>query len=51
MNIPEESRVLALEVDREYKYTGELIEITDNYIVTRKQGKLILTLINTDIGL
>lgn len=51
MNIPEESRVLAMEVDREYKYTGELIEITDNYIVTRKKGQLTLSLINTDIGL
>jgi len=42
---------LAIDVGREYKYTGELIEITDDYIVSRKQDQLTLTLINTDLGL
>jgi len=51
LNMPEESRVLAIDVGREYKYTGELIEITDDYIVSRKQDQLTLTLINTDLGL
>ncbi|HHV99462.1 MAG TPA: hypothetical protein GXX36_07790 [Clostridiaceae bacterium] len=51
MNMPEESRVMAIDVGREYKYTGELVEITDDYIVTRKKDQLMLKLINTDIGL
>ncbi len=51
LNIPEEKRVLALEVGREYKYSGELVEITDNYIVSREKERLSLSLINTDIGL
>lgn len=49
--MPDENRVLAIGVGREYKYTDELIEITDNYIVTRDDRKLKLSIINRDIGL
>lgn len=51
MKLPGENQILALGVDREYKYTGEFVEITDDYILTKEKGKLKLSCINRDMGL